>query len=168
MPACPRVAPGSTPTAVHAQSAEGITEMRPGNYMFFDLHQLGIGACGVQDIAVSVLAQVVGHNRILIDAGALALSKDNGAQDQIPDSSYGWVFDRLGQARIGDHRVTALSQEHGTIESDGPLPFDHLPIGTRVRILPSHSCLTVAAYGHYNLVDGGTTVIDVWERMGGW
>lgn len=169
---CPRVAPGSTPTAVHAQSAEGITEMRPGNYMFFDLHQLGIGACGVQDIAVSVLAQVVGHNRghnrILIDAGALALSKDNGAQDQIPDSGYGWVFDRLGQARIGDLRVTALSQEHGTIESDGPLPFDHLPIGARVRVLPSHSCLTAAAYGRYNLVDGGAIVTDVWERMGGW
>ena len=169
---CPRVAPGSTPTAVHAQSAEGITELRPGNYMFFDLHQLGIGACGVEDIAVSVLAQVVGHNRahnrILIDAGALALSKDIGAQDQIPDSGYGWIFDSLGQARIGDLRVTALSQEHGTIESDGPLPFDRLPIGARLRVLPSHSCLTAAAYGHYNLVEGGAAVVDVWERMGGW
>lgn len=169
---CPRVAPGSTPTAVHAQSAEGITEMRPGNYMFFDLHQLGIGACAVEDIAVSVLATVIGHNRahnrIVIDAGALALSKDIDARDQIPDAGYGWVFDSLGRARIGDLRVTALSQEHGTIESDGPLPFDRLPIGARVRILPSHSCLTAAAYGGYNLVDGGADVIDVWERMGGW
>ena len=169
---CPRVASGSTPTAVHARSSEGITEMRPGNYMFFDLHQLGIGACAVEDIAVSVLATVIGHNqphnRMVIDAGALALSKDIDARDQIPDAGYGWVFDSLGRARIGDLRVAALSQEHGTIESDGPLPFDRLPIGARVRILPSHSCLTAAAYGSYNLVDGGADVIDVWERMGGW
>ena len=140
--------------------------------MFFDLHQLGIGACAVEDIAVSVLATVIGHNqphnRMVIDAGALALSKDIDARDQIPDAGYGWVFDSLGRARIGDLRVAALSQEHGTIESDGPLPFDRLPIGARVRILPSHSCLTAAAYGSYNLVDGGADVIDVWERMGGW
>lgn len=77
---CPVVSAGSTPTAVHAASFEGLTEMRPGVYVFNDLDQLGIGSCGAEDLALSVLASVIGHNRrtgrILLDAGALALSKD--------------------------------------------------------------------------------------------
>ena len=77
---CPIVSGGSTPTAVHSKNFEGITEMRPGVYVFNDLDQEFIGSCGAGDLALSVLASVIGHyphrNQMLIDAGALALSKD--------------------------------------------------------------------------------------------
>lgn len=168
---CPHVSPGATPTAVHAASLDGATEMRPGNYMFFDLHQAGIGSCTPADIAVSVLASVVGHNRaynrILLDSGALALSKDVGANDALPNTGYGWVYDMDGRARLGDLRVARVSQEHGTIESDSLLPFDRLPIGSKVRVFPNHSCLMAAAYGHYDVVEG-TKIVDRWDRMNGW
>lgn len=169
---CAEVSPGATPTAVHATRLDGVTEMRPGNYMFFDLHQTGIGSCTADEIAVSVLATVVGHNRahnrILIDAGGLALSKDTGANEPMPGTGYGWVMDLSGKKRIGDLRVGRVSQEHGQIESDAPLPFDRLPIGARVRVLPNHSCMTAAAYDHYDVLDGGTEVVDRWDRINGW
>jgi D-serine deaminase-like pyridoxal phosphate-dependent protein len=169
---CPAVSPGSTPTAVHAERLDGATEMRPGNYVFFDLHQLGIGACAAEDIAVTVLASVVGHNRsagrLLIDAGALALSKDSGANDQLPGTDYGWVCDVTGKTRFTDLRVARVSQEHGVIESRGAMPWDALPVGSRVRIVPNHSCMTAAAYGHYDVVAGGTEVVDRWDRCNGW
>ncbi|MFN0043696.1 MAG: alanine racemase [Alphaproteobacteria bacterium] len=169
---CAAVSPGSTPTAVHAERLDGATEMRPGNYVFFDLHQVGIGACAPEDIAVTVLSTVVGHNRatgrILIDAGGLAISKDAGANDQLPGTDYGWVHGLDGRARIGDLRVSRLSQEHGQIEGHRPAPFDCLPIGAKVRIVPNHSCMTAAAYGHYHVVDGGNEVIDRWDRVNGW
>ncbi len=168
---CPHVSPGATPTAVHAATLEGATEMRPGNYMFFDLHQAGTGACTPAEIAVSVLASVVGHNRaynrILLDSGALALSKDIGANAALPNTGYGWVYDMEGRHRLGDLRVARVSQEHGTIESDAPLPFDRLSIASKVRVFPNHSCLMAAAYGHYDVVEG-TKIIDRWDRMNGW
>lgn len=169
---CAEVSPGATPNAVHAARLDGVTEIRPGNYMFFDLHQTGIGSCTADEIAVSVLATVVGHNRahnrIMIDAGGLALSKDTGANEPLPGTGYGWVMDLSGKTRIGDLRVGRVSQEHGQIESDSPLPFDRLPIGARVRVLPNHSCMTAAAYAHYNVLDGGADVIDQWDRINGW
>ncbi len=169
---CPQVSPGSTPTAVHAERLDGATEMRPGNYVFFDLHQVGIGACAPEDIAVTVMATVVGHNRsagrLLIDAGALALSKDSGANDQLPGTDYGWVYDVTGTARFADLRVARVSQEHGVIESRGVMNWDTLPVGSRVRIVPNHSCMTAAAYGHYDVVAGGTQVVDRWDRCNGW
>jgi D-serine deaminase-like pyridoxal phosphate-dependent protein len=168
---CPHVSPGSTPTAVHAKRLDGATEMRPGNYMFFDLHQVGIGSCRPDDIAVTVLATVVGHNhstgRILIDAGGLALSKDAGANDQLPGTDYGWIANVNGN-RIADLRVSRVSQEHGQVEGSGYAPFDHLPIGSKVRVMPNHSCMTAAAYGHYDVIDGGIAVVDRWDRCNGW
>ncbi|MHB1217470.1 MAG: alanine racemase [Alphaproteobacteria bacterium] len=159
-------------SASGAARLDGVTEIRPGNYMFFDLHQTGIGSCTADEIAVSVLTTVVGHNRahnrIVIDAGGLALSKDTGANEPLPGTGYGWVMDLSGKKRIGDLRVGRVSQEHGQIESDSPLPFDRLPIGARVRVLPNHSCMTAAAYEHYNVLDGGADVVDRWDRINGW
>jgi D-serine deaminase-like pyridoxal phosphate-dependent protein len=169
---CPRIAPGATPNAVHMASAEGLTEIRPGNYVFYDLHMVSIGACRPEQIAVSVLATVIGHNRarnqMVIDAGALALSLDASAQYHLPEAGYGWLCDAAGRGRLGDLRLGRLSQEHGVVASDRPLPFENLPIGARVRVLPSHSCMTAAAYPAYHLVEGGETVVDRWERTNGW
>jgi D-serine deaminase-like pyridoxal phosphate-dependent protein len=169
---CPRIAPGATPNAVHMVSAEGLTEIRPGNYVFYDLHMVSIGACRPEQIAVSVLATVIGHNRarnqMVIDAGALALSLDASARHRLPEAGYGWLYDEAGRTRLGDLRLDRLSQEHGVVTSARPLPFDRLPIGSRVRVLPSHSCMTAAAYPAYHLVEGGQTVVDRWERTNGW
>lgn len=168
---CATVSAGSTPTAVHAASFDGLTEIRPGVYVFFDLAQYSRGSCTVDDIAISVLAEVISHrpehNRLLIDAGGLALSKDISANERLPDAGYGWVCDPVSLERIGDLRVASADQEHGFVEGT-QVPFDRLPIGSRVRVLPNHACMTAAAYGQYQLVDGGAEVIDTWPRINGW
>ena len=168
---CPTVSAGSTPTAVHAESFDGLTEIRPGVYVFFDLAQYGRESCAVDDIAVSVLATVISHRpehgRLLVDAGGLALSKDSSASDRLDDAGYGWVCDPVTLERIGDLRVASVDQEHGFVEGSN-VPFDRLPIGARVRILPNHACMTAAAYGEYSVVDGGVEVVDTWARINGW
>jgi D-serine deaminase-like pyridoxal phosphate-dependent protein len=169
---CPMVSAGSTPTAVHSQNFAGITEMRPGVYVFNDLDQALIGSCGPDDLALSVLASIIGHyphrNQMLIDAGALALSKDISAQEFQPKVGYGTIAD----APSKDMAVVECSQEHGFVASGDPIPYGNLPIGTRVRVLPNHACITAAAYDRYYVVDsdldGGKSVVDVYDRINGW
>ena len=170
---CRQVSVGSTPTALHAPSVEGITEVRPGVYMFNDLFQTALQSCGIDDIAVSVLATVISHdrlrNRLLIDAGGLALSKDRSTATTDHDAGYGRLMDVSGKERVGTLCVTDTHQEHGEITSDKPIPFDTLPIGSRVRVLPNHACMTAAMYGCYHVVDAdGVTVKDIWPRTNGW
>lgn len=169
--ACPTVSAGSTPTAVQAQSLAGVTEMRPGNYVFFDLAQVGLGSCQLGDIAVSVLASVIGHaprfNRLLLDAGSLALSPDTSAAEHSPDVGFGLVLDAAGHLVQG-LRVTRLNQEHGFVESEIPISFDRFPIGSRLRILPNHACITAAMHDVYHVVDGGDAVLAVWPRVNHW
>lgn len=170
--ACPIVSAGSTPTATHSRDFTGITEMRPGVYVFNDLDQQYIGSCAADDLALSVLASVIGHyphrNQVLIDAGALALSKDVSAQEFKPAVGFGLIAD----APAGDMAVTACSQEHGFVGSEDPIPYGNLPIGSRVRVLPNHACITAAAYDRYYVVDsdldGGKSVVDVYDRVNGW
>lgn len=165
---CPTVSAGSTPTAVHGQHWDGVTELRPGVYTFFDLAQLGRRCCEASDLALSVLTTVIGHQRgagrLLVDAGALALSKDTSAAARLPDAGYGWVCDANGR-RIADLRVAAVDQEHGYVE--GSVPFERLPVGTRLRILPNHACITAACHDRYLVLEGGA-VTDTWERCRGW
>ena len=169
---CPIVSAGSTPTATHARDFSGITEMRPGVYVFNDLDQEFIGSCGPRDLALSVLASVIGHyphrNQMLIDAGALALSKDISAQEFRPQVGYGTIVDPPAK----DMAVVECSQEHGFIGAAEPIPFGNLPIGARVRILPNHACITAAAYDRYYVVDsevdGGKSVVEVYDRINGW
>ncbi len=170
---CPVVSAGSTPTAVHAESLEGVTEMRPGVYVFFDLDQVGIGACAIEDIAVSVLASVIGHNRrtgrVLIDAGALALSKDVSAGEFMSHVGYGLVCPAETTRPIEGLYVAEVHQEHGLIgAAEGAPPYDALPIGSKVRVLPNHACITAAAHSAYHVVEGGPEVIARWERANGW
>jgi D-serine deaminase-like pyridoxal phosphate-dependent protein len=170
--ACPIVSAGSTPTATHARDFTGITEMRPGVYVFNDLDQEFIGSCGAGDLALSVLASVIGHyphrNQMLIDAGALALSKDISAQEFQPQVGYGTIVD----APAKDMAVVDCSQEHGFVGASEPIPYGNLPIGSRLRILPNHACITAAAYDRYYVVDsaldGGKSVVDVYDRINGW
>jgi D-serine deaminase-like pyridoxal phosphate-dependent protein len=169
---CPIVSGGSTPTATWSRDFTGITEMRPGVYVFNDLDQALIGSCAPEDLALSVLASIIGHyphrNQMLVDAGALALSKDISAQEFQPKVGYGTI----ANAPSKDMAVSECSQEHGFVTSSDPMPYGNMPIGTRVRILPNHACITAAAYDKYYVVDsdldGGKSVVDVYDRINGW
>jgi len=127
--------------------------------------------CREDDIAVSVLASVIGHTRhantIILDAGALALSKDIGANRLLPDAGYGYLCDPRSMQRLGRLAVNGVHQEHGTVLVDDPVWFERLPVGALVRILPNHACITCAAYGTYDVVRG-SDVIARWERINGW
>ena len=170
---CPVVSVGSTPTAMHARHLSGVSEMRPGVYMFNDVFQASIGACAMADIAVSVLATVTGHHTdrgvMLMDAGGLALSKDRSTEAGPHDVGYGMVVGLDGQA-LPEMHVVRVSQEHGVIATApgaGALPFAALPPGTPVRVLPNHACMTAAAYDCYYVVDGDE-VVATWPRVNGW
>lgn len=172
--AAPVVSVGSTPTAHFARDLDGVTEVRAGVFMFFDLVMHGIGVCAVDDIAVSVLATVIGHKLekgwILIDAGWMALSRDRGTQRHPVDQGYGLVCDVDG-VPWPDLIVDDASQEHGIIKvrpgSAAALP--DLPVGARVRILPNHACATAAQHGAYQVVTTGSRdIVAAWPRMRGW
>ena len=169
---CPIISVGSTPTACFARDLTGVTEMRPGVYMFSDLFQAGIGTCGIDDIALSVLASVIGHrtndNALVLDAGALALSKDRSTEKLEDDCGFGLVCDAVTGRPMGDLKVDRVHQEHGMVHSNAPLPFAALPVGALVRVLPNHACMTAAAYDAYHVIDGGPEVIDTWPRCNGW
>ena len=167
------VSVGSTPTVHYARTLEGVTEARVGVYAFGDLVQAELGTCTIGDIAVSVLASVIGHSRghgrVLIDAGFLALSRDRGTADFPVDWGYGAVCDAVTGELIEEVRVESTNQEHGIITArEGEIDWSRFPIGGRVRVLPNHACATAAAYDRYFVTDGGERVIDVWERVNGW
>jgi D-serine deaminase-like pyridoxal phosphate-dependent protein len=155
---------GSTPTLSIIDDFSGADEVRPGNYVFYDAFQAAIGACTPADVAVSVLTTVIGaypeRQTVVVDAGALALSKDLGPDHLDPHFGYGVVCDAA--LRPIPARVVALSQEHGKIETRAPLP-----VGTRLRIVPNHSCLTAAMYDAYHVVDGDA-IVEEWRPARGW
>jgi D-serine deaminase-like pyridoxal phosphate-dependent protein len=169
---CDVVSVGSTPTMTFATDLEGVTEARPGVYMFQDLMQVEIGSATRDDVALTVLASVIGtnesENRVLIDAGALALSKDRSTQATAHDAGYGEVWDVAGGRTFGSCIVERVYQEHGVITDVNPLPFSRLSIGAKVRIGPNHACMTAAAHDRYYVVDGGTEVVAEWDRINGW
>jgi D-serine deaminase-like pyridoxal phosphate-dependent protein len=171
--ACPIVSIGSTPTVMFAAHLAGVTEVRAGIYLFGDLSQLSRGVCTREDIAVSVLATVIGHQRrganpsLIVDAGALALSKDVGANRFMPNAGYGLVCDAATLEPLDALAVTTVHQEHGGVPVPDESWFERLPIGSIVRILPNHACLTCAAYGSYDVLRGGE-LITKWPRTGGW
>ena len=169
--ACEIVSVGSTPTVLHADHLHGVTEARAGIYMVWDLAQLSRNMCREDEIAVSVLASVIGHNRqgraLILDAGALALSKDIGANKHLPDAGYGYVCDAHSLRRLGRLAVDVVHQEHGTVTVDDESWFERLPVGSLVRILPNHACLTCAGYEAYQVLRGAA-VVDRWERINGW
>ena len=169
----PGASAGSTPTSVHRACAEGLTELRAGVYMAGDLFQSGIGSLAEEEIAVSVLASVIAHrperNQIVVDAGGLALSKDRSTAALADgDLGYGLVLDIEGEPSFGRLTLAGVSQEHGVIRGTTPLPFERLPIGARVRILPNHVCMTAAIHDSYLVVDGGAEVVDRWDKIVGW
>ena len=166
----PIISIGSTPTMLFASHLNDISEVRAGIYMFWDLAQASRGICEIEDIAVTVLASVIGHNhqkkKIIIDAGALALSKDISANKFMPEVGYGLVCDPNSGEHLGLN-ISEIHQEHGAIDISNSDWFDNLPIGSLVRVLPNHSCLTCAGHSSYNVLENNM-IIDNWRRTNGW
>lgn len=167
---CPVVSVGSTPTAHFARDLTGVTEVRAGVYVFFDLVMAGIGVCGVDDVALSVLATVIGHQSdrgwIITDAGWMAMSRDRGTARQQVDQGYGLVCSADGRP-IAGLKVEAANQEHSILTCNGPLP--DMPIGTRLRILPNHACATAAQHDRYIVLPADPAQpLKTWPRFGGW
>jgi D-serine deaminase-like pyridoxal phosphate-dependent protein len=166
--AVPIVSIGSTPTITSVDHLDGVDEVRPGNYIFFDAFQATLGSCSFADCALTVLASVVHRDatrkKVILDAGAVALSKDRGPVDINPTCGYGRVLDLEGN----DLNVTVseMSQEHGVVYAENGV-FDRLKVGTRVRVLANHSCLTAAQHSYYNVLDGNT-IVDRWQIHNGW
>jgi D-serine deaminase-like pyridoxal phosphate-dependent protein len=161
----PVVSVGSTPTALFAERLDGVTEVRAGVYMFMDLVMAGLAVCSEEEIALSVLATVIGHRRdratILVDAGGLALSKDPGQ-----GGGYGRLVDAATGAPLG-LAVASVNQEHGLVPASDA-DFARLPIGSLVRILPNHACMTAAAHERYHITEAGAEVAETWERCNFW
>ncbi len=172
--ACERVSVGSTPTALSAKHLSGVSEVRAGVYAFFDLVMHNVGVCSRDEIALSVLATVIGHQAdkgwAIIDAGWMAMSRDRGTQRQSCDYGYGAVCDAEGRA-IDRYIVAAANQEHGIIQRQDGAPHcsitQRFPLGSLVRIVPNHACATGAQFSAYTLVgqDGTLRTLD---RFNGW
>ncbi|HEX6794085.1 MAG TPA: alanine racemase [Casimicrobiaceae bacterium] len=170
--ACEMVSIGSTPTALSARSLDGVTEVRAGVYVFFDLVMAGVGVCSRDEIALSVLCSVIGHREdagwVITDAGWMAMSRDRGTQKQRRDFGYGAVCD------AGGHPIDALAfedanQEHGVLHWTGDRDVDlaqRFPLGAQLRILPNHACATAAQFDRYSVLSGGR--MREWPRFGGW
>ena len=155
---CPMVSVGSSPTATYARDLTGVTEVRAGVFVFFDLVMAGIDVCAQDDIALSVLTTVIGHQRdrgwIITDAGWMAMSRDRGTAQQRVDQGYGLVCDVQGRPIEGLIMAQA-NQEHGVIahRSGNPAQTPDLPVGTLLRILPNHACATGAQHDRYHVIN---------------
>ncbi|MAI37577.1 alanine racemase [Alteromonas sp.] len=181
---CNTVSIGSTPTAFAVDQLDGITEVRAGVYVFFDLVMAGLGVCDVDDIAMSVLGTVIGHQKdkgwIITDAGWMAMSRDRGTADHVQDYGYGLVAP--SSSHNTRYIMSGANQEHGIItaasntspegqsepqskSTDGI--FTHFPPAKAVEILPNHACATAAQYDHYYVVENGVAV-DKWHSVAGW
>jgi D-serine deaminase-like pyridoxal phosphate-dependent protein len=155
----PGVSVGSTPSMARVASLDGVTEVRPGNYALYDYTQVALGSCEVSDCAATVMASVVSSSPAagtsVVDAGALALSLDAGP-NVVPRGSYGEILDDYAAGSLRQNaRLVSLSQEHGIVTAV-------LSIGAKVRILPNHSCLTVACFDAFSVVRGDR-VLDGWR-----
>lgn len=171
--ACPVVSVGSTPTALSARALPGVTEVRAGVYVFFDLVMANVGVCTPQDIALSVLATVIGHQAekgwAIVDAGWMAMSRDRGTQRQAHDFGYGQVCDARGDP-LGGYVLAVANQEHGVVSLATGVDTDiarRFPVGSQLRILPNHACATGAQFPEYQAIDADGSV-RTWPRFHGW
>jgi len=149
---------GSTPSMAQVKNLDGITEVRPGNYALYDWTQVALSSCSLEQCAATVLASVVSSHpterRSVIDAGALALSADPGPAHP-PDGGLGVILDPDNRYPVRQNAtISSLSQEHGVVSGT-------YPVGSRLRIVPNHSCLAVACFDAFFVIRG-EDVLDRW------
>jgi len=146
------VSVGSTPTALSAMAVGGVTECRPGTYVYQDASQVSLGTCSIEDCALTVLTTVVSvpaRDRAVVDAGSKTLSSDQ-LRPQV--GGHGWIVGRQS-------RVQRLSEEHGVIDL---VEGESLRVGERLRILPNHACVVSNLHDEILAVRGGQ-VETVWR-----
>jgi D-serine deaminase-like pyridoxal phosphate-dependent protein len=162
---CRIIGLGSTPTTSHPVDVmKDLTELHPGNYLFYDVCQNVIGACALEDIAVRVGSRVIGHyphrNQLLIDAGWTAMSLDG--QGALPNGSF-CLFE--GEPNL---RLMKMTQEVGFVEPRrGKLNYEKYPIGKLLLLYPYHSCASACLHPRY-LVYSGDKIVDTYEPCRGW
>ena len=168
---CPVVSVGSTPTAHFARSLEGVTEVRAGVYVFFDLVMAGLGVCQADDIAASVLTTVIGHQAekgwILVDAGWMAMSRDRGTAKQPVDQLYGLcAMRRAGVSRPAAGRDQPGAGHHHCAPAVArPAGFCWAPNCASCPIMPAPPARSM----RFEVVRGASPeVVAHWERFRGW
>lgn len=148
------VSGGSTPTLFHSHEAAGVTEIRPGTYVFNDLNTVNSGACGLEDCAASILATVVSTARpgqMIVDGGSKTFSSDRPAT---PDVTFGRVVEAPGA------RFHKMNEEHGFV--DITRAERSFAVGDRVHIIPNHVCVAMNLHEQVYGVRGDR-VEEVWK-----
>jgi len=150
---------GATPPLRFSVRQRGITELRPGNYVYFDRTQVSLGAATLDDCALTVLATVVSKHpgRIILDCGSKTLTSDQ-ARGITPAGGYGAVLaGDGGSPRRIDEALTIerLSEEHATVRVDGAT---RLEPGDRVRVVPNHACTVSNLVDAVRLVEGDLVI----------
>jgi D-serine deaminase-like pyridoxal phosphate-dependent protein len=153
------VSVGATPTLRYSAQQPGLTELRPGNYVYFDRTQVSLGAATLDDCALTVLATVVTKHdgRIILDCGSKTLTNDQ-ARGISKAAGYGAVLAGDGSApRAIDEALTIerLSEEHATVKVTGSTALEP---GDRVRVLPNHSCVVSNLVDVVRVVEGDRVV----------
>jgi D-serine deaminase-like pyridoxal phosphate-dependent protein len=154
-----KISIGDTPTCSIVEDFKGVDEIRPGNFVFYDLTQSNLGVCEESDIAIGVTCPVIAkypaRNQVVIYGGAIHLSKE-----MLVDSRGLKSFGRV--ALIGEDKkfytihgtnVTSLSQEHGVLEMT-PEVIESISIGDLLVIIPIHSCITANLYSQFLSLEG--------------
>ncbi|XP_054624421.1 D-threo-3-hydroxyaspartate dehydratase isoform X2 [Dunckerocampus dactyliophorus] len=155
---------GSTPSCSHpVQDMAQLSEVHPGNYVFYDVQQSLIGSCSLQEVAVRVLTRVIGHcphrNQLLIDCGWTGLSLDGAGK--LP----------TGYAMIEGHpnlKLLSMTQEHGRVEPIvGKMDYSKYPLGSLLTLIPYHSCATAMMHPVYHVHSQGV-LLGKWTPTRGW
>jgi D-serine deaminase-like pyridoxal phosphate-dependent protein len=153
-----QISVGDTPGCCSSDDLGGVDEIRPGNFIFFDITQLRIGSCSEEEIALAVACPVVSkhpeRNELILYGGAVHLSKEHLVDGGV--HSYGDVaFPAIDgwSEKIPGGYIRSLSQEHGVVHLPGDA-MSRIKVGDLLMVLPVHSCLTVAALGEYITLEG--------------
>jgi D-serine deaminase-like pyridoxal phosphate-dependent protein len=150
---------GATPTARFSAALDGITELRPGNYVFYDRTQVGLGVASLDDCALTVLARVVSKpaaDRLVLDCGSKTLSND-GARGFTSAPGHGLVLpDGHRNEPMADLLVDRLSEEHAVVVASAGRTA--LEPGDLVRVLPNHACVVTNLVDELVLTEGDEVV----------
>jgi len=172
---------GSTPSLSRLQSADclrmtsdkvdglsvAVTELHPGNYIFYDVMQAQLGSCALEDCAGTVLASVISKYparcEVLLDSGALALSKDTSAEHVLSPTAPKSVTEYGQIVGHPDARLVSITQELGVVRCSSQEELDGIAIGSTLQVVPNHSCLTAACFPEAHCYNAEGVVIDTWE-----
>ncbi len=169
LPVCPglKISVGDTPSCSMLADFGQADELRPGNFIYYDLMQAAIGACSVGDIAIALSVPVVevhpARRQVIVHGGSVHLSKDS-----MPDEQGRPVYGRVCRLEgsvwgspLENAFVKSLSQEHGVLQFRSTIPAD-IEAGSLLAVLPVHSCLTADAMGA--CLGSGGRVISMFDK----